>query len=245
MDRMIYTAMSGANSMLNRQSILANNLANVSTNGFREELSSFRAVPLKGDGSPTRVMAMETTTGYSYKPGTISRTGRNLDAMAQGQAWFAVQGLDGTEGYTRNGSFEINSAGTLVTNTGLTVLSAGGAPIDIPANAEVSMGSDGTISAKVQGQPSSAIGRLKLATPTDADPLVRGVDGLFRATSNQPMPQDATALIQTGALEGSNVSAIESMVGMIALGRQFDGSMRLLQNAEANDKAATQLLGSN
>lgn len=243
MDHLIYTAMTGANAAVHRQAVLSNNLANASTNGFRAELSTFRAVPLQGEGASTRVFSLEATAGYLDKPGPIQRTGRNLDAMAVGNSWFAVQGLDGTEAYTRNGAFEISPAGTLVTGTGLTVLSDGGAPIDVPPGAQLTLGSDGSISAKVGNLPSANLGRLKVATPTPEDPLKRGADGLFRAASGDPLPNDPNGRLQTGALEGSNVNAIESMVGMIQVARQFEAHMRLLQTSEANDKTAAQLLG--
>src|SRR5665647_363560 len=133
MDRLIYTAMSGANAAAQRQAVLSNNLANASTNGFRAELSSFRAVPVRGDGASTRVMAVEATAGHSDNPGAAQRTGRSLDAMAVGNAWFGVQGLDGTEAYTRSGAFEVAPDGTLQTGSGLSVLSDGGSPITVPA----------------------------------------------------------------------------------------------------------------
>ena len=122
------------------------------------------------------------------------------------------------------------------------MLSDGGTPIDVPQGATVTLGSDGTISAKVGNLPSTNLGRLKLATATPEDPLKRGADGLFRAASGDPLPNDANARMQTGALEGSNVNAVESMVGMIQVARQFEAQMRLLQNAESNDKSAAQLL---
>ena len=243
MDHLIYTAMTGATAAAHRQAVLSNNLANVSTNGFRAEMATYRAVPLRGDGAATRVFALEATSGHSDLPGSVQRTGRNLDAMAKGNAWFAVQGLDGTEAYTRNGSFEVAQDGTLVTGTGLTVLSDGGAPVTLPPNAEVAIGDDGTLSAKVPGQRSSVVGRLKLITPTVDDPIKRGDDGLFRATTGNPLPNDALAKLQTGVLEGSNVNPIETMVGMIQTARQFEVQMRLLQTAESNDRSAGQLLG--
>jgi flagellar basal-body rod protein FlgF len=242
MDRLIYTAMSGANATAHRQAVLSNNLANASTNGFRAELSTFRAVPVRGDGSPTRVLALEATAGHLDTPGPAQRTGRSLDAMTTGNAWFAVQALDGTESYTRNGSFEVDSEGTLKTSGGLTVLSDGGAPITVPTGAEVAIGFDGNISAKVGNQPSTGVGRLKLITPTADDPLKRGSDGLFRASSGDPLPSDTNARVQVGALEGSNVNAIETMVGMIQTARQFETQMRLLQTAESNDRSADKLL---
>ena len=243
MDRLIYTAMSGANAAAQRQAVLSNNLANASTNGFRAELSSFRAVPVRGDGASTRVLAVEATVGHSDTPGAAQRTGRSLDAMAVGNAWFGVQGLDGTEAYTRSGAFEVAPDGTLQTGSGLSVLSDGGSPITVPAGAEVSIGFDGNLSAKVGNQPPSVVGRLKLATPSNDDPLQRGNDGLFRSTSGEPLPNDANARVQVGTLEGSNVNAIETMVGMIQTARQFETQMRLLQTAESNDRSAGQLLG--
>ena len=242
MDRLIYTAMTGATASAHRQSVLANNLANASTNGFRSELATYRAVPLRGDGATTRVFALEATSGHLDTPGSVQRTGRAMDVMAVGNAWFGVQALDGTESYTRNGSFEVSPEGTLVTGNGLTVLSDGGAPITIPANSEVSIGQDGSVGAKRTGQPSSIVGRLKMVTPTSDDPLKRGDDGLFRTTSGDPLPNDTTARLQVGVLEGSNVNPIETMVGMIQTARQFEVQMRLLQTAESNDRSAGQLL---
>ena len=245
MDRMIYTTMTGANAAMQRQAILSNNLANATTTGFRAELTTFRSVPLEGAGSSTRVFGLDATSGYSDEPGTAITTGKPTDVMARGNAWFAVQGLDGTEAYTRAGSFEVSATGQLLTPTGLPVLSDGGAPIDVPPGADVSLGSDGTVTSKIPGQPAQAIGRLKLATPTPEDPLKRGDDGLFRTTSGDPMPNDANARMLSGALEGSNVNPVECMVGMIAASRQFEQQMKLLQTAETNDKTASQLLSMN
>lgn len=244
MDRMIYTSMTGANAAVYRQAVLSNNLANATTNGFRAEMVTFRSVPLNAkDTASTRAFALEATAGHLDTPGAIVRTGRNLDAMARDKAWFAVQGLDGTEAYTRNGAFEVDVNGTLMTANGLTVLSDSSAPITVPPGANVTLGADGILSAKVGNQPANSLGKLKLVTPTAEDPLKRGDDGLFRTTSGDPLPTDATARLQTGALEGSNVNAIETMVGMIQSARQFEQQMKLMQTAEANDKSATQLLG--
>ena len=245
MDRIIYTTMTGANAAAHRQAVPSNNLANASTPGFRAEMSTFRSVPLQGGGASTRVFALEATSGHRDTAGPAQRTGRSLDAMAMGNAWFAVQAADGTEAYTRAGSFEVSAAGQLLTSTGLPVLSDGGAPIDIPPGAEVSLGSDGTVTARTSGQRPQAVGRIKLATPAAEDPLKRGDDGLFRATSGEPIPNDANARMVSGTLEGSNVNAVECMVGMIAASRQFEQQMRLLQTAETNDKTASQLLGMN
>ena len=241
MDRMIFLSMSGAKAAMQRQDALANNIANVSTPGFRAELQAFRAVPVEGSGASTRVYSLETTTGYDATPGPITATGRTLDVAAQGNSWFSVQALDGTEAYTRGGSLEVSNDGTLTTRSGLPVLGDGG-PLQVPPNSAVSIGADGSVSAKAANGKSSAIGKLKLVTP-DA-PLKRGDDGLFRGADGD-LSADDKARVQDGALEGSNVSAVEAMVSMIAAARQFEAQMKMIQTAEANDKSASQLLTPN
>ncbi len=244
MDRMIYTAMTGASAAQHRQQLLSNNLANASTPGFRAELSTFRAVPIRGDGASTRVFALEATAGHSDAAGPVTSTGRNLDVAARGNAYFALQALDGTEAYTRGGALEVSTDGTVVNPQGLPMLGDGG-PLVAPANAQLDIGEDGTVTARVSNQPPQALGKLKLVTPDADNRLQRGGDGLFRGPQGDPLPADATARLQSGALEGSNVNPIEAMVGMIAVARQFEVQMRMLQNGEANDKTASQLLSMN
>jgi len=244
MDRIIYTTMTGANAAAQRQAVLSNNLANASTTGFRAEMSTFRSVPIQGQGSTTRVFALDATSGHLETPGPALTTGKNTDVMARGNAWFAVQGLDGLEAYTRNGALEVTEQGQLVTATGLPVLADGGAPIDVPQNAKVSFGADGTVVAKLDGQQPINIGRLKMVTPTAEQVIKRSDDGLFRAV-NGDLPNDPNARLLAGALEGSNVNAVEQMVGMIAASRQFEQQIKLMQTAETNDKTASQLLSLN
>lgn len=240
MDRMIYLSMAGAKASMQRQDVLANNLANVSTNGFRAELQAFRAVPVRGDGASTRAYALETTIGYDDKPGAMQATGRNLDVAMQGKSWLAVQALDGTEAYTRAGALDVNAEGVLVLRNGLQVNGDGGA-ITAPPNAELTIGVDGTVSAKTPDAVRPVpIGRLKLVTPEG--PLQRGEDGLFRAADGD-LPTDQTARLQDGALEGSNVSPVETMVSMIAAARQFEQQMKLLQIAQTQGQQSAKLLG--
>ena len=238
MDRLIYLAMAGAKATMQRQDVLANNLANASTTGFRAELQAFRAVPVRGDGASTRVYALESTIGNDTRSGPLQQTGRGLDVAAQGNSWFAVQALDGTEAYTRNGGFQVDAQGQLVTQTGLPVLGDGG-PITLPAGAAVEVAADGSISATVgNGRPQQA-GRLKLVSPEA--PLLRGADGYFRAAEGD-LTADPAARVQGGALEGSNVNAIETMVAMISAARQFEQQMKMLQSAEQREQGAAKLL---
>jgi len=240
MDRLIYLSMSGAKATLQRQDSLANNLANVSTTGFRAEMQAFRSVPVRGDGATTRVYALESSIGHDDKAGPVSSTGRALDVAAQGKSWFAVQGLDGTEAYTRAGAFQVNAEGGLVTPNGLPVVGDAG-PITVPANAEVEIAGDGTITTKVGTARPQQAGRLKLVTPEA--PLQRGTDGLFRAADGADLPNDPTGRVISGALEGSNVSPVETMVAMISAARQFEQQMKMLQGAEQRGQGAAKLLG--
>ena len=238
MDRLVYLSMEGAKAAMQRQDVLAHNLANVSTNGFRAELAAFRAVPVEGDGASTRVYALETTIGYDNQAGPLQTTGRPLDVAMRGQAWLSVQALDGTEGYTRAGALNLSAEGQLVTASGLPVLGDGG-PISVPAGASASIGADGTVSGQIGSAAPQVLGRLKLVTPEA--PMERGVDGLFRAAEGD-LPADPGARLQDGALEGSNVSAVESMVAMITAARQFEHQMKMLQGAEQRDQLAQRLL---
>lgn len=240
MDRMIYLSMSGAKAAMQRQDVLSHNLANATTTGFRAELQAFRAVPIRGDGATTRAYALESTVGYNQLPGAVQATGRNLDVAMKGNAWLAVQAVDGTEAYTRAGNLDVNAEGTLMTQAGLPVLGDGG-PLTVPPNSEVSIAADGTVNAKAPGQPAVQVGRLKMVTPEA--PMTRGEDGLFRAGPD-PLDADPAARLQDGALEGSNVSAVETMVAMISAGRQFEQQMKLMQTSERQEQAASKLLSS-
>ncbi len=243
MDRMIYLSMSGAKAAMQRQEVLANNLANVSTNGFRAELAAFRAVPVQGSGASTRVYSLESTVGASHESGAVTPTGRPLDVAMKGNAWLTVQGLDGTEAYTRAGALDVDAQGQLVTKNGLPALGDGG-PINVPANSEVSIAGDGTVSAKGANGRQATIGRLKLVTPETPAALTRSADGLFRAGEGD-LQRDANARLQDGALEGSNVSAVETMISMISAARQFEHQMKLLQTAERQEQTAAKLLSPN
>lgn len=243
MDRMIYTAMSGAKHILEQQATTAHNLANSTSTGFKSQIDSFRAVPVIGDGLSTRAFVVDATVGADFNPGTIQSTNRNLDVAIQGKGWLAVQRADGSEGYTRNGSLKVSENGLLQTASGLTVLGDGG-PISIPPDITVSVGKDGTVSSVSNNTlpgPSNAIGRLKLVNPPEAN-LVRASDGLFMMKDGSPAEVDAKVTLVGGALEGSNVNVIDSMVTMISLARQFETQMKLLQSAENNANKAAQIM---
>ncbi len=246
MDRLIYTAGSGAKHILEKQATTSNNLANVNTTGFRAQMDVFRAVPVQGEGLPTRAFVVNSTPGADFSSGALQVTGRDLDVAVKGEGWLAVQMADGTEAYTRNGSLQTSANGLLTTANGATIAGEGG-PITIPPDVTVTVGGDGTISSvSTTDQPAAAniLGRLKLVNPPTGD-LVRGDDGLFRLKDGSAAQADPAVRVAGGALEGSNVSAVDSMVDMIALARSFDTQMSLLKNAENNAAKATQILALN
>src|ERR1700743_1493365 len=125
MDRLLYTAMSGAKSMLDRQATVANNIANLSTAGYRADVSVYRAIPVAGEGMQTRTAVAGSTPRTAFSTGALIETGRSLDVAITGKGWIAVQAPDGTEAYTRAGSFDIGADGTLVTKEGSQVKGGG------------------------------------------------------------------------------------------------------------------------
>ncbi len=243
MDKLIYVAMTGAKQAMEQQATTANNLANVNTTGFRAQLDQFRAVPVLGDGLPTRAFVVDSTVGSDLSAGSIQTTGRDLDVAIQGPGWMAVQAADGSEAYTRNGSLQLNENGVLLTSTGLEVQGDGGS-ITIPPGAQLGIAKDGTVSIVPDGTKNGSVtvvGRIKLVNPPDTD-IVRGDDGLFRLKDGAGAEADPNVNLVQGALESSNVNAVNEMVNMITEARQYDLHMKMLQNAEGNASKAGQLL---
>jgi flagellar basal-body rod protein FlgF len=243
MDRLIYTAMTGASHVLQQQAAVSENLANASTPGFRATLNTFRAVPLKGEGLPTRTFVVDSTAGSDFTPAAFQPTGRDLDVAVNGPGWIAVQGPDGKEAYTRNGSFQVTPNGVLQTRTGLNVLGDGG-PITIPPDTQVTFAKDGTISTvPTTDQVTSVVvvDRLKLVNPPP-EQLERGGDGLFRLKDGTAAAADVNVGVVPGTLEGSNVNTVEAIVTMISLARKFDMQMKMLQSADNNAQQASQIM---
>jgi flagellar basal-body rod protein FlgF len=243
MDKLIYTAMTGAKHAQQRQDTLAQNIANVSTGGYRAAMYAARAVPVQGQGTQTRTFAQEATTGADFSPGVVQQTGRDLDVAMQGDAWLTVQARNGREAYTRAGSLRVDPNGALLGPGGLPVMGEGG-PLAIPPDSTISIAPDGTVSAIPASGSLAAVvnvGKIKLVT-LDAKQAQRGDDGLFRTANGQPAQADANARLVSGALESSNVNPAEAMVSMISVARHFELQMRLLTTAENNARAAAQLL---
>jgi flagellar basal-body rod protein FlgF len=243
MDRLIYTAMTGAKHVFMQQAGTANNLANASTIGFKTQEHRFRAVPVEGSGMPTRAFVVDASVSDVMDQGPMMFTGRNLDVAVDGKGWVAVQMPDGSEAYTRAGSLDVNVTGVLETKGGYTVAGDGG-PITIPPDNNIEIAPDGTVSVvSTFGTPNNAnaLGKIKLVNPSEAD-LVRGADGLFRLRSGQPAAADQNVKLASGTLEGSNVNVTDAMVNLISLSRQFEMQIKMLTTADTNAQRADQLL---
>jgi flagellar basal-body rod protein FlgF len=242
---MLYVAMSGAKQAMDQQATVANNMANVSTPGFRAQIANFRAVPVVGQEAPTRAFVAATTPGADFTHGPLTETGRALDVAVSGQGWLVVQTPDGGEAYTRVGNLQIGADGQLTTMGGRPVVGDNGA-MTVPPGSSLTIASNGLVAAR---DPASGtltgiaeVGRLKLVNPPTAN-LERGDDGLFRMRAGQqPAEADEAVTLVSGAIEGSNVNPVEAMVAMISNARSFEMQMKSLQSADINAQSANKLL---
>lgn len=240
---MLYLAMNGAKQTALAQTANSHNLANVNTTGFRQDLLAFESVPIEGPGIASRTFTLARGPGVNLNPGPVNTTGRNLDVAINGDGFLAVQAPDGSEAYTRAGDLRVSSGGILTTGAGHPVLGNGG-PISIQPAESISIGTDGTISIRPLGESPDTIlevNRLKLVNP-DLQSLKKGEDGLLRVEGADVAPADAAVRVASGAREGSNVNAVEALVNMIALSRNYELNVKLMRVAQENDAADAQLL---
>jgi flagellar basal-body rod protein FlgF len=246
-NRYAYTSMTGATAATQQLAVTSNNLANGLTPGFREVISAFRAVPLKGDGEPftgngadTRVFTVETTPGSNFTGGQIQTTSNPLDVAIKGDGFFAVRRPDGKEAYTRAGKFMVNDQGILSVGKEIPVVGEGGS-ITIPTGSTMNIAEDGSVYTQIPGtQYLNQVGRLKLVNP-NTNNLVRGDDGLFDLPGEQAAADQRVKVVQ-GAYELSNVNPTMAMVQMITQNRLFDLNTRSITLADQNSRSATTLL---
>jgi flagellar basal-body rod protein FlgF len=245
MDKLLYVAMSGAKETLRAQAANNHNLANVSTTGFKADLTAFQSQSVSGPGYASRVYATDASVGWDNTIGAQTSTGNPLDVAVHGQGFIAVQDPSGKEAYTRAGDLHVDPSGQLLTATGLPVMGDGG-PISIPPYTSISVAADGTISIVPLGQTpqtSANIARIKLVNPA-AGSITRGADGLFHTTDGNPAESDANATVSSGVLESSNVNLASAMVDMIELSRRFDLQIKSLHTAEDDGASSAKLLQS-
>lgn len=243
MDKMLYLAMSGASQNTLAQRAHANNLANLSTSGFRRDFEQARSMPLFGDGYPARVYAMSERPATDFTPGSLQETGNELDVAIEGQGWLAVQTPDGGEAYVRTASMQVDALGMLRTGSGLPVLGNAG-PIAVPPQQQIEIGQDGTISIRSLGEAPNVVAqvdRIKMVNP-DPKSLVKGEDGMIRLKEPATQPADANVRLASGFLESSNVNAVAEMTSMLALARQFELHVKMMRTAEDNASAVARVM---
>lgn len=236
MNELLTSVMGGANQIMRAQAINANNLANASTDGFKAELAHIIASNSE-DG-------LRSSADLSV--GVMRTTGRDLDISVDGEGWIAIITPDGTEAYSRRGDLQVNALGQLTDGARNPILGNNG-PIALPPFASVQIGRDGSISIQPIGEDPNTLAvvdRIKLVLPEVSD-LQRGDDGFLRLPGNQIAEPDAAVAVMAGTLEGSNVNAVEEMVRMIDLARQFEAHIQLMQSAKENANVLSKLLSMN
>lgn len=243
MDRLIYTAVSGMNASLNRERVIASNMANAQTVGFKSEILQATPMTLEGPQLQTRALSSTQVTGASMKAGSLNRTNQPLDIAMQGDAMLAVQAMDGQESYTRRGDLSITLTGVLQNGDGLPVVGQSG-PITIPPGSKVSIAPDGGVLVQDPETPDAApqvIDRLKLVSTTGTS-ISKDIAGQFRVPNGGILPVDENAQVIPGALEQSNVNPSEVLVEMVAAQRLFDMRTKLVQTAGQLDEAGARLM---
>ncbi|OHC30193.1 MAG: flagellar biosynthesis protein FlgF [Pseudomonadales bacterium RIFCSPLOWO2_12_59_9] len=243
MDKMLYVSMTGAHQNTLAQRAHANNLANISTTGFRRDFEQARSMPIFGDGYPSRVYAMSERPGTDFTPGSLQETGRDLDVAIGGKGWLTVQAPDGSEAYVRTASLNVDALGMLRTGNGLPVMGNAG-PIAVPPEQKIEIGQDGTISIRALGEGPSVIAevdRLKLVKP-DLAQMEKGTDGMIHYKGAGQLQADANARLDSGFLQASNVNAVEEMTAILSLSRQFELHIKMMRTAEDNDTAMARVL---
>jgi len=246
MDRALYIAMSGAKQNTLGQAAEANNLANVSTTGFRRDFEQARSMPVFGDYYPTRAYAMTERPASDFNPGTLIHTGRDLDLAIDNQGWFTVVDGNGNEAYTRRGDFRVDQFGRLINGEGYQAMANGG-PAVIPPYEKLYIADDATISIQAQGDEPAVVAdilQLKMVLP-DLSEMEKGEDGLFRTRGQEPgdiQPPDPTIQIVSGHLEHSNVNAVHSLTQIMSLHRQYELQVKMMKTADENAQTTASIM---
>ena len=243
MDRLIYASLAALRGSMARQTAIANNLANANTPGFRGEMSNAHSVWLNTDKTFTHATVSEQVVNADLTPGTINKTGRNLDVALEGDAMLTVQGDDGQDAYTRRGDLQVSSSGLLTTGDGKPVMGSGG-PITLPPADSISIAPDGKILVVPAGGDASQpqeVEKLRLVSTKGSD-VVKQLDGLFGVRGGGILPEDPDARVQSGSLETSNVTASDALVQMIEASRQWDVQLKMIGDARDNDRAGAELM---
>lgn len=242
MDRMLYISMSGAKEVMLSQANNSNNLANASTDGFKQDFNVFRAQHMEGPGWESRAYSMDERPATDFTAGAIKVTGREMDIVTKENGFLAIQSPAGDEALTRTASLQTLQTGELVDVQGNPILNEGGAPIVVPPYKSMAIGDDGTISIVPADSPSNqlvVLDRLRLVQPNPKE-LEKGLDGFIRNTGAE-LPQ-ADIKVLSGALETSNVNTAEALVNMIELSRKYEMQVKMMATTKTHGQKSDQLL---
>lgn len=246
MDRFAFTSLAAINEMALKRQALVNDVANVSTVGFKTSLeASMAGVRADGAGFATRIQPQAVVEDViDLKPGSIQGTGNPLNVAFKGQAVLGVLASDGTNAYTRRGDFQITGEGTLQTINGYVVRGEGG-PITVPPGYTINFTPDGSVVAiDPNTGESQVLDQLHMRDATETQ-LTRRVDGLFTPRANPggevPQGENLPELI-AGALEGSNVNAMAAMVELLDHSRSFEMAMKTIKESKNLDQDGASMM---
>lgn len=251
MIRALWTAASGMQAQQTNIDVVANNLANVNTTGFKKSRADFQDSMyqnLKTSGAPS-TSSTQVPSGIQiglgaklaavtklFSEGNINQTGNELDIAIEGDGFFQIQMPDGTTTYSRAGAFKRDDQGRVVTSDGYPMLPE----LVVPSNAtSISIGNDGTVSVTQAGQTSPTnIGNIQLATFSNPSGLTALGRNLFQESDSSGTPttgtpgQNGIGTLAQGFLEMSNVSVMEEMVNMIVGQRAYEVNSKAVQTAD-------------
>ncbi|MFC3578700.1 flagellar hook-basal body protein [Sphingomonas hylomeconis] len=243
MDISSYVLLSHEQALQRRLDVASNNMANLSTAGFKREDPVFREfVERTGDAAApiqTTSLVLDQGAVHDTSPGAFLTTGNPLDVMIDGAGYLAVDTPDGNVAYTRAGYLKIGEDGSVVTAGGLKVRGEGGRPITVPADqiGQLAISADGTISG-----PGGALGRVAVTMFDDERGVDPRGDGLFNATGGRELAATQTRL-RSGGVEGSNVQPIMETTNMVEILRAYQTSMRMSEALGDMRKSAIEKLG--
>ena len=240
MDNLVLVALSRQVALARELDVVANNIANLNTTGYKADGSLFEEyLNSAGQSGGSVSFVQDRGVWHDMSQGPIERTGNSLDVAVDGKGFLVVQ-TPGGERYTRNGSMQLNATGQLVTSDGNPVLGEGG-PIALqPNDRQISISRDGTVSVREgNSKVDSVRGKLRLVTFDNPQQLQKDGSSTFNAASGTQPQATTTAAVVQGAVEKSNVRGVAEMSRMIAITRSYTQIATLLQ--QQNDLGTTAL----
>jgi flagellar basal body rod protein FlgG len=245
MSKGIWSAASGAISQIASLEAAANDIANAGTAGYRATQPVFRQAMVRAQGSGREGRIQTQSVRYArvdgaamdMTPAEMKSTGRPLDVALRGEGYFVVKTSDGQERYTRVGSLQLTKDGTISTPSGEAFLGKDGRPLKIPAGGDVTVSGDGTLSRKGE-----AMGQLRVVRFADPGRLERDGTNRYRATQASGAPTAAEVPVESGTLEGSNVTPVRGMLQVLATTRAFEASERALAAFKDADSRAISIM---